>query len=127
MALSLPRCKGTVYLLWIRNSSFSGMEKRIATYSRGAIGPIVSSSFIRKYNSRVNSRDSRELSRKSVCIICLLNIRIMSSYVFKGKMVIVGDIAVGKTSLASRFVDDKFTRNHIASVGGILYDCRMSI
>ncbi|KAK8807986.1 hypothetical protein WA588_006472 [Blastocystis sp. NMH] len=41
----------------------------------------------------------------------------MSSYVFKGKMVIVGDIAVGKTSLASRFVDDKFTRNHIASVG----------
>lgn len=42
----------------------------------------------------------------------------MSSYVFKGKMVIVGDIAVGKTSLASRFVDDKFTKNHIASVGG---------
>ncbi|KAK8804148.1 RAS-related protein RABa4d-like protein [Blastocystis sp. subtype 4] len=41
----------------------------------------------------------------------------MSSYVFKGKMVIVGDIAVGKTSLASRFVDDKFTKNHIASVG----------
>ena len=37
-------------------------------------------------------------------------------------MVIVGDIAVGKTSLASRFVDDKFTRNHIASVGGILCD-----
>lgn len=33
-------------------------------------------------------------------------------------MVIVGDIAVGKTSLASRFVDDKFTKNHIASVGG---------
>ena len=31
----------------------------------------------------------------------------MSSYVFKGKMVIVGDI-----------VDDKFTKNHIASVGG---------
>ena len=42
----------------------------------------------------------------------------MSSFVFKGKMVIVGDIAVGKTSLASRFVDDKFTKNHIASVGG---------
>lgn len=43
----------------------------------------------------------------------------MSSFVFKGKMVIVGDIAVGKTSLASRFVDDKFTKNHISSVGGI--------
>lgn len=42
----------------------------------------------------------------------------MSSFVFKGKMVIVGDIAVGKTSLASRFVDDKFTKNHNASVGG---------
>ena len=42
----------------------------------------------------------------------------MSSFVFKGKMVIVGDIAVGKTSLASRFVDDKFTKNHIANVGG---------
>ncbi|KAK8818362.1 hypothetical protein WA556_006182, partial [Blastocystis sp. ATCC 50177/Nand II] len=41
----------------------------------------------------------------------------MSSFVFKGKMVIVGDIAVGKTSLASRFVDDKFTKNHNASVG----------
>ena len=44
----------------------------------------------------------------------------MSSFVFKGKMVIVGDIAVGKTSLASRFVEDKFPKNHIASVGGIL-------
>ena len=43
----------------------------------------------------------------------------MSSFVFKGKMVIVGDIAVGKTSLASRFVDDKFTKNHLSSVGGI--------
>ena len=32
-------------------------------------------------------------------------------------MVIVGDIAVGKTSLASRFVEDKFPKNHIASVG----------
>lgn len=42
----------------------------------------------------------------------------MSSFVFKGKMVIVGDIAVGKTSLASRFVEDKFPKNHIASVGG---------
>lgn len=42
----------------------------------------------------------------------------MSSFVFKGKMVIVGDIAVGKTSLASRFVDDKFTKNHLSSVGG---------
>lgn len=31
---------------------------------------------------------------------------------------IVGDIAVGKTSLASRFVEDKFPKNHIASVGG---------
>ena len=44
----------------------------------------------------------------------------MSSFVFKGKMVIVGDIAVGKTSLASRFVDDKFTKNHLSSVGGIV-------
>ena len=44
----------------------------------------------------------------------------MSSFVFKGKMVIVGDIAVGKTSLASRFVEDKFPKNHIARVGGIL-------
>ena len=42
----------------------------------------------------------------------------MSSFVFKGKLVIVGDIAVGKTSLASRFVEDKFPKNHIASVGG---------
>ena len=42
-------------------------------------------------------------------------------------MVIVGDIDVGKTSLASRFVDDKFTRNHIASVGGILCDCCVKV
>lgn len=46
----------------------------------------------------------------------------MSSFVFKGKMVIVGDIAVGKTSLASRFVDDKFTQNHLSSVGGTLQE-----
>ena len=46
----------------------------------------------------------------------------MSSFVFKGKMVIVGDIAVGKTSLASRFVEDKFTRNHVSSVGGMNYN-----
>ena len=43
----------------------------------------------------------------------------MPSFVFKGKMVVVGDIAVGKTSLATRFTNDQFTRNHIASVGGI--------
>ena len=43
----------------------------------------------------------------------------MPSFVFKGKMVVVGDIAVGKTSLATRFTSDQFTRNHIASVGGI--------
>lgn len=42
---------------------------------------------------------------------------------------IVGDIAVGKTSLASRFVEDKFPKSHIASVGGsernllVLYSC----
>ena len=41
----------------------------------------------------------------------------MSSFVFKGKLVIVGDIAVGKTSLASRFVEDKFPKNYYASIG----------
>lgn len=68
--------------------------------------------------------ENRILSSETHFLVCT-----MSSFVFKGKMVIVGDIAVGKTSLASRFVEDKFPKNHIASVGGsecnlrVLYSC----
>ena len=53
-----------------------------------------------------------------VYLVSFFYLTLMSSFIYKGKMVIVGDIAVGKTSLVSRFVEDKFSKNHIASVGG---------
>eukprot|EP00501_MAST-03F_sp_TOSAG23-6_P000812 GSMAST32.ASY1.ANO1.842.1 assembled CDS len=38
-------------------------------------------------------------------------------FVFKGKLVVVGDIAVGKTSIVSRFIDNKFEKDQRSSIG----------
>ena len=39
------------------------------------------------------------------------------NFIFKGKLVVVGDIAVGKTSIVSRLTENKFVQNQPSSVG----------
>jgi Ras-related protein Rab-5C len=39
------------------------------------------------------------------------------TFIFKGKLVVVGDIAVGKTSVVSRFIDNKFLKDQRSSIG----------
>ena len=42
---------------------------------------------------------------------------IMDRVVYRFKVILLGDIAVGKTSILSRFVDDKFTNEYKCNVG----------
>ena len=39
------------------------------------------------------------------------------NFIFKGKLVVVGDIAVGKTSIVSRLTENKFVQTQPSSVG----------
>eukprot|EP00941_MAST-03F_sp_MAST-3F-sp1_P003574 g3574.t1 len=39
------------------------------------------------------------------------------NFIFKGKLVIVGDVAVGKTSIVSRFIDRTFKKDQRSSIG----------
>lgn len=45
------------------------------------------------------------------------NITYMDRVVYRFKVILLGDIAVGKTSILSRFVDDKYTSEYRCNVG----------
>lgn len=40
---------------------------------------------------------------------------------FKGKVVVVGDMGVGKTALIARFIENKPPKDKGSSIGGIKY------
>ncbi len=42
---------------------------------------------------------------------------IMDRIIFRFKVILLGDIAVGKSSIISRFVDEKYTNEYKCSVG----------
>ncbi len=45
------------------------------------------------------------------------NSNILERTVYRFKVILLGDIAVGKSSLLSRFVDDKYTNEYRCNVG----------
>ena len=42
---------------------------------------------------------------------------LQKSYDYLVKMVLIGDTAVGKTSLLVRFADDKYSQEHLPTIG----------
>ncbi|KAK8803734.1 hypothetical protein WA158_001428 [Blastocystis sp. Blastoise] len=51
----------------------------------------------------------------------------MSMISFKGKVVVVGNVSVGKTSIAARFYENKFNKNSIPSVGVSYFSQSVSV
>lgn len=51
----------------------------------------------------------------------------MSEKIFTYKMVIFGNVGVGKTSLVEQFINKRFEKNYISTIGYNVYEKRLSV